>query len=64
MGSNASEGVDLSMTANRQRKQASFFHVFFHRLLVEGAAHIKSRFYDLKRTGLEVGLPTSNDLIN
>jgi hypothetical protein len=63
VGSNACGRTNLSerAKANRQRAKASFLQVLyidFQKKLCPG-----KKFSHLKRSGLKVGLPTSNDLI-
>lgn len=59
-GSNAREGMDLPVRKNRQREKASYLHDLSigcrsHAQIKDGPAH-------LKRSGLEMGLATSNNL--
>lgn len=68
MDFNASEGIDVQVRARASRQSKLPFPCLFYRL----PAHVKGDFPHLKigglkctllpqRSGLEVGLPTSND---
>ena len=60
VGSNASEGRNLLVRvgARKQREQASFFHVLCIQATGRSMPQIKGASSHLRRSGLEVGLPS------
>jgi hypothetical protein len=65
VSSNDSEEMNLLAAARTSRKiqKASFYHVLYIMLSVEGVAQIKSEYCHLRGYRLKVGLSTSKDLI-
>jgi hypothetical protein len=56
--------MDLPSTTRQAKSKASFFHVLYLcGLPEEDVARIKGGSSHLKRCGLKVGFPSSNDLI-
>jgi hypothetical protein len=64
VGSNVNKGMDLlgsrEQTGKEQKHSSS---MFLYTLPAEGVAQIKGGSSHLKRSGLKVALPTSDDLI-